>query len=154
MTVRLRADAMMRALSSSGPLSLFLAQFRTAVVETSCGPCRIKRIDGRAAESLHEARYSGLDVAAALPLLFGLLVEDDCGRPLQGANLARLSIEDRKRLLAALIERNAAIFGISTVRGPAQRDLDDAARAFIDSYLDVDDMVGAEIVAAMRASNA
>lgn len=144
-------------------LSAFLTQFGSVTVETSSRRLRVRRIDGRAVDALHEARRSGLCAATALPLLFGLLVVDACGRPVQGDAFAQLTTRDRGLLLARIIERNATIFGLSTVRGVvdparlpdmAEAGIADAAKTFLDRYLDVDDVVSAQIIAATRSSNA
>jgi hypothetical protein len=146
-----------------GGLAALLAQLGAVAVETSLGRCRVKRLDGCAAETLHGARRGGLCAATALPVLFGLAVVDGGRRPLQGTRLTQLTVRDRGLLLARIIERNATIFGFPVAPAglnlarlpdlPAAA-LDDIALAFVDRYLDVDDMVGAEIVSAMRSSNA
>lgn len=142
----------------------FLARFRAATVETSSGlRLRVKGVDRKTVEVLRAAHRAGLHASAALPFLLGLLVEDGRGRPLRATTLERLPTSDQGRLLSAVMKKNAAIFGVATMRkatdpaelpvAPAAR-LGEIARTFIDSYLAVDEMVGAQIITALRSSSA
>ncbi len=137
---------------------------RAGDVEVSSGRWfHVKRFNRSAVETLRNARLQGAGPERVLTLLFLLLAEDDGGRPLRGAAFVSLSIEDRRLLLTALIERNRSIFGIPTVgdvtdflrlRSAVAIELDDIAWTFIDNYLNIENIITSEMIVAMRSSNA
>ncbi len=137
---------------------------RAGDVEVSSGRWfHVKRFNRSAVETLRNARLQGAGPERVLTLLISLLAEDDGGRPLLGAAFVSLSIEDRRLLLTALIERNRSIFGIPTVgdvsdfprlKSAAATELADIAWTFTNDYLNIENIVASEMIVALRSSNA